>query len=475
VSVLWTARDAQAATAGTGPDDWSARGISIDTRSLRPGDLFVALSDVRDGHDFVQQALNKGAVAALVSRHPQDVPADAPLLMVADVRAALECLALAARARSDARVIAVTGSVGKTTTKDMLNHVLSAQGLTHAAEKSLNNHWGVPLTLARMPRAARWALIEVGMNHPGEIRPLSRIAQPHVALVTTVAEVHLAAFDSVDDIARAKAEIFEGLTPNGQAILNGDIATFPILERAARDAGARVVTFGEGETCDIGLKSVKLAEGNAIVKAAFQSTPLLFKVGGVGRHLAVDALAVLAAVRAAGGDLEVAALDLANWHPPEGRGKRHWVQLDPIEASLKLELIDEAYNANPASMAAALDVLRQSKPIDRLGRIRHGRRIAILTDMLEMGATAGEKHRALSALPAMAEVDVIHCAGPMMKNLHLALEPGKRGEWHESAEMLAANVHRLLDAGDVVMVKGSKGSQASQVVDAILKLGHSGQ
>lgn len=475
MSVLWTARDAQAATGGSGPDGWSASGVSIDTRTLLPGDLFVALTDVRDGHDFVQQALEKGASAALVSRHPKGVPATAPLLVVPDVLEALEKLAIAARARSDALVVAVTGSVGKTTTKDMLHHVLSSQGATHAAEKSLNNHWGVPLTLARMPKATKWAVIEVGMNHPGEIRPLSRIAKPDVAIVTTVAEVHLSAFEGINGIAQAKAELFEGMQPGGQAILNGDIDTLPILSDAARAAGGEIVTFGARQPCDYRLLDVKMTAGNEIVKAQHQTIPLLFKIGGVGRHLAVDALAVLAAVSAAGADLAVAALDLANWHPPEGRGQRHRVALDPIDARLDLELIDEAYNANPASMAAAFEVLRQSAPVDGIGRIQHGRRIAILTDMLELGPTSAEKHASLATLPAMAFVDIVHCAGPMMKHLHRALDPDQRGEWHESAETLAKNAHRLLDAGDVVMVKGSKGSHASHVVDAILKLGNASQ
>lgn len=246
MSALWTRHDAVQATRGEaiGPD-WAATGVSIDTRTLRPGDLFVALQDVRDGHDFVGAALEKGAAGVLVSRKPEGVSPDAPLLIVDDVLGALEKMGRAARARTDAQVIAVTGSAGKTSTKEMLLHVLEKQGRTHAAEASYNNHWGVPLTLARMPEDTEFAVIEIGMNHPGEIAPLAKLARPHIAIVTTVAEAHLEAFNSVDEIAVEKASIFQGLEPDGIAIFNADVETAPILNAEAKVFAARRIGFGE--------------------------------------------------------------------------------------------------------------------------------------------------------------------------------------------------------------------------------------
>ena len=470
MSVLWTAAAAAAATGGTSRGDWRAAGISIDTRTLQAGDLFVALRDVRDGHEFVATALANGAAAALVSRLPDDVAPDAPLLVVDDVLAALCALGAAARARSAARVIAITGSVGKTSTKDMLAHVLKSQGRVHAAEMSLNNHWGVPLTLARMPSDSDFAVIEIGMNHPGEIAPLAGLVRPHVAVITTVAEAHMEAFASVGDIARAKAEIFAGLDSDGVAILNDDDATFGIVAGEAVAHKARIVRFGTAETADFRLVSAQAQIGMMAVQASIDGETTLFRVGAPGQHLAMNALAALAVVGEVDADIALAMLDLANWHPPAGRGARQWIALDPVEPNLRLELIDDAYNANPASMAAAFEVLANATPVDGIGRIHPGRRIAFLSDMLELGLDAAARHAALASLTSMQAVDRVHLAGPLMHHLHAALPVGKRGEWHESAEALAATAHRLLDAGDVVMVKGSKGSRASLVVDAILKL-----
>ena len=241
---LWTARDAAEATGGQVTAQWQVSGVSIDTRSIAPGDLFVALKAARDGHDFVAQALEKGAAAALVSRIPEGVDEDR-LLLVDDVQAALEALGRAARARFEGRVVAVTGSVGKTSTKEMLRCVLGAQGTVHAAEKSYNNHWGVPLTLARMPKDADFAVIEIGMNHPGEIAPLACMARPHVAMVTIVAPAHLAAFENIEGIAAEKASIFEGLEEGGTAVINGDLPVTPILREAAITHADRVIDFGE--------------------------------------------------------------------------------------------------------------------------------------------------------------------------------------------------------------------------------------
>ncbi|MDH5797095.1 MAG: UDP-N-acetylmuramoyl-tripeptide--D-alanyl-D-alanine ligase, partial [Paracoccaceae bacterium] len=459
MSALWTAAEAVRATGGTTTGDWAATGVSIDTRTLQKGELFVALKDVRDGHDFVAQALEKGAVAALVSRRPDGVAKGAPLLIVPDVLKGLEDLGRAGRARSAARVVAVTGSVGKTSTKEMLREVLSGQGRTHAAEASYNNHWGVPLTLARMPQGTEFAVIEVGMNHPGEIAPLARISRPHVAMITTVAAAHLEAFASVDDIAREKAAIFEGLEPGGVAVIPADLPVTPILIEAAEKAGAAIVTFGATKKAGFRLDEARISGDITIVAGHHGRDRLLFKVQSAGRHFAMNAMGVLAAARALGAETAVAACDLGQWCPPAGRGQRETIVLDIVEDHLTLELLDDAFNANPASMMAALEVLAASKPVDGIGRISQGRRIAFLGDMLELGPHERALHADIAADPSMGTVSVVHCAGPRMRWLHDALPPEKRGEWHATAEALASRAHVLVDAGDVALVKGSKGSK----------------
>ena len=469
---LWTASDAAAATGGRSTADWTATGVSIDTRSLAPGDLFVALKDVRDGHDFVAQALAGGAAAALVSRVPDGVAADAPLLIVDDVLAALERLGAAGRARTRARVIGVTGSVGKTSTKEMLRAALAGQGRVHAAEKSFNNHWGVPLTLARMPVDADFAVIEIGMNHPGEIAPLARLARPHAAMITTVAAAHLEAFDSIEAIAREKAAIFEGLEPGGAAVINGDIATFGILRDAARRAGARVRAFGAGPSNFDRVTDVRLSRETTVAQARLWRQKVMFKLGTPGRHFAVNAVGVLGVVKALDADVALAITGLAQWHPPEGRGTIEKLSMDAVDAHMFVELIDDAFNANPTSMKAALEVLAATEPRDGLGRVSHGRRIAVLGDMLELGPDEREMHRALADLPEMAVLDLVHCVGPRMRALHQALPQDRRGQWAETAAELARRAHALVYAGDVLLVKGSKGSRVSLVVDAIRKLGH---
>lgn len=468
---LWTVCDAARATGGQAAGDWAATGVSIDTRALDPGDLFVALTDVRDGHDFVVQALEKGAAAALVSRIP-DGADPARLLIVDDVLPALEALGRAGRARSNAKVMAITGSVGKTSTKDMLRVALEAQGKTHAAEKSFNNHWGVPLTLARLPQDADFAIVEIGMNHPGEIAPLARMARPHVAMITTVAAAHLEAFDSLAGIAREKAAIFDGLEPGGTAIVNGDLTVSPILQEAAARRAARTVTFGEAAANHHRVTEIALSRDSTTARARAWRTPLFLKVATPGRHFAVNALAVLAAVRALGADRSRALMALAAWAPPEGRGTRETLVLDTVDDHLKIDLIDDAFNANPASMAAALDTLAAAEPTHGLGRVARGRRIAILGDMLELGPDEAQLHADLAYLPAMQKIELVHCVGPRMKALYAALDELNRGQWVETAQDLAARAASLADAGDVVLVKGSKGSRVSLVVDAIRKLGH---
>jgi UDP-N-acetylmuramoyl-tripeptide--D-alanyl-D-alanine ligase len=467
---LWTSTDAAQATDGRVTRAWQASGVSIDTRTLVKGDLFVALKDVRDGHEFVAQALEKGAAAALVSRVPEGVSPDAPLLVVPDVLQALEALGAYARVRTRAKVVGVTGSVGKTSTKEMLRAILSGQGKTHAAEASYNNHWGVPLTLARMAADCDYAVIEIGMNHPGEIAPLARLAKLDVAMITTVAPAHLEAFESIEGIAQEKASIFDGLKPGGMAVFNADIATTPILRAKALAVGAKAIGFGETAGADWRLTEARLCDDATVVRAMRDGKPVLFKVSSPGKHFALNALGALAVAEALGADPMIAAHDLGRWMPPAGRGQRERITLDIVEETF-FDLIDDAFNANPASMAAALDVLIAAKPVDGIGRVGGGRRIAILGDMLELGPTEAALHAAIARHPGLEAVHVIHCVGPRMRALHEALPRRQRGDWVETAAELAPRVRSLIDAGDILLVKGSKGIKVSLIVDVLRKMG----
>ncbi len=467
---LWTSAEADAATGGHSSAPWTATGVSIDTRTIQPGDLFVALADQRDGHDFVAAALAKGAAAALVSRIPDGVPPDAPLLMVPDVLRALQALGVAARARTKAQVVGVTGSAGKTSTKEMLRVMLGGQGRTHASAASYNNHWGVPLTLARMPADTEFAVIEICMNHPGEIAPLARMSDLHVAVITTVAAAHLEAFDSVDGIAHEKASIMDGLRAGGTAVLNADLATAPILFAHAQKVGARVLSFGRAKAADYRLDQVVVAANATVLHASRHGQGFLFKIGAPGAHFGANGLAALAVADTLGCNPVIAACDLGNWAPPPGRGTRERIVTDPVDES-GFDLMDDAFNANPASMAASLDVLIAARPEDGIGRIGAGRRIAVLADMLELGPTEAALHAAIADHPGLASIATIHCVGPRMHALWHALPRRQRGEWVEAAADLLPRVRSLIDAGDIILVKGSKGSKVSLVVDALRKLG----
>lgn len=453
---LWTSADAAAATGGRASRDFTVSGVSIDTRSIRPGDLFVALQAARDGHDFVAQALASGAGAALVSRVPEGVGPDAPLLIVPDVLSALEALGRAGRARMTGKVIAITGSVGKTSTKEMARVALTGQGVVHAAEASYNNHWGVPLTLARMPVNTDFAIIEIGMNHPGEIEPLARMARPHVAMITTVAAAHLEAFGAIEGIAREKGAIFRGLMQPGTAIIPEDLPVTQILRDCADEAGAIVIGFGQhGMARPL---SADTAEGATQVRARILGEEVGFTLASAGTHFVMNAVGVLSALSAAGADMAQAAQHLSDWHPPLGRGA--------VEDLGGIRLIDDAYNSNPTSLSAGLATL---------ARLTGGRRVAILGDMLELGPDEMAMHSAMADDPAMGAVDLVHLAGPRMAALYKALPERCRGHYAETAAELAERVTELVTSGDILLVKGSKGSRISTVVDALRRVGTSGE
>jgi UDP-N-acetylmuramoyl-tripeptide--D-alanyl-D-alanine ligase len=435
-------------------------GISIDSRTVAPAEAYFAIKGaVHDGHDFVGAALRAGAALAVVERGKREqFASDAPLLMVDDVLGALVELAHAARARLQGQVIAVTGSVGKTSTKEALRLVLSAQGQTHASAASFNNHWGVPLSLARCPETARFAVFEIGMNHAGEIQPLVKMARPHVAIITTVEPVHLEFFAGIEAIADAKAEIFEGVVEGGAVVLNRDNPQFARLARRAKELGIqRVVSFGADAKSDARLIDVSLQAACSAVHADIFGHEVTYKVGMPGRHMAMNSLAVLAAAALAGADLALASLSLSQLEPAAGRGVRSTLELAGGAATL----IDESYNANPASMAAALSVLGQAA----IGP--HGRRIAVLGDMLELGAAAADLHRGLNEAIKASRIDLVYCCGPLMRNLWEALSTGKRGGYADSAANLEMQVVAAIRAGDAIMIKGSFGSKMKTIVNAL--------
>ena len=466
MSVLWTSREAERATGGSSTRSWCADDVSIDTRQNIDRAVFCAVADKRDGHDFVNQAFTMGAAAAIVTRIPSNLQERHPLLLVSDTMQALRSLGAAARRRTKGLAIGVTGSVGKTGTKDMIRTALDGQGVVHSAERSFNNHLGVPLTLARTPRNATHVVVEIGMNRPGEIMPLAKLAELDVALVTTVAPVHMAGFDSVDDVARAKAEIFSGLRPGGTAIMNADLKTFGILEAAAREAGARVVTFGRSERADFQLASVERTETSTVVACRAHGRMVTVRLSAPVPHLALNLLGVLAVVDAVGMDLSASVDALLDWRVPNGRGNRFRVRMRDDDSGFA-EIIDESYNANPTSMSAALESLADSVPGRRDAEGAAGRRIAVLGDMLELGADERRQHAELARHPALKRIDRIHTIGNLMRSLHDALPESKRGEWHEESEGLAGRISGLLAPGDVAMLKGSAGARIGKVVEAI--------
>ncbi len=435
-------------------------GISIDTRTISPGEAFFAIQgDNRDGHDFVEAALKAGGGLAVISREKRArFGKDAPLLAVDDVLDGLRNLARAARARLKGKVVAVTGSAGKTGTKEALRLAFSAEGKTHASAASYNNHWGVPLSLARCPADADYAIFEIGMNHAGEITPLTKLVQPEIAIITTIAPVHLEYFGTLEKIAEAKAEIFLGVPPNGTAIVNRDIGQFEQLHAAANAGGVgRVVSFGEHADADARMLRVSLHPEFSTVEANILGSLVNYKLGAPGRHLAMNSLAVLAAVSLAGADLALAALALSNWKPAAGRGARMTLSVPGGE----ILLIDESYNANPASMRAALALLGQAQVGPQ------GRRIAVLGDMLELGEAGPRLHAELSGPAEKAEVDLVYCSGPLMRSLWEALPSRLRGGYAETSAALEAPVLEGLRAGDVVMIKGSLGSKMGPIVKAL--------
>ena len=457
--MIWSSKEAEFATKGSSTSPWVAQGVSIDSRTTSKGDLFVALSDRRDGHDFIEMAFEAGASAALVSRIPDNFSGNKPLLIVQSVQQALEDLARYRRNETKAKCIAITGSVGKTTTKELLKFVLVKQGKTHAAEQSFNNHWGVPLTLARMPKDTQYGIFEVGMNAPGEILPLSKMIQPHVGIVTSVGAAHLAAFKDINAIAREKSQIFGGLTDQGTAIINGDLETASILEETARKREANIIKFGYTSEAHFQIKEVQYIPGGTQFKFLVNGSEVISKISARGEHFTLNAMSVLAAVKEVGGNEVTASLDLTFWKPQDGRGALRKINLDSADDSFSFDLLDDSYNANPVSLLAGLKVLASLEG--------YKRKVAILSDMLELGPESPKIHSTLAGNPLCKSVTKFHCIGPLMKNFYSNLPQEKRGFWVETADEISSRVKEIVSVGDVVLVKGSKGSRASDVVQKI--------
>jgi UDP-N-acetylmuramoyl-tripeptide--D-alanyl-D-alanine ligase len=455
MTVLWTSDEIVAATGGKAHGHFEATGVTFDSREVGPGDLFIAMpGTAHDGHEFLDKAIAAGAAGLILSK-----PVDHPHVLVEDTAAALQALGSAARERVSATIIGVTGSVGKTSTKEALFAALNRwrPGKVHRSVKSYNNHTGVPLSLARMPRDTEFAVLEMGMNNKSEIAALTRLVRPNVAVITAIAPAHIENLGSEEAIADAKAEIFEGLEPDGIAIVPNDTAHRDRLVRAARRYADRTITFGSGDADVHALHAVRADNGGSLITAALLDSDVTFTISQRGEHWVSNALAVIATVEAVGGDAALAGLALADLGGLKGRGERHTLRIGGGGALL----IDESYNANPASMAATLKSLRDETGIER--------RIAVLGPMRELGEHAGELHAGLAPAVLDAKVDELVLVGDDMSPLADAV----RGQVHvtrvaDAAEAADA-VSRLIKPGDAVLVKASNSVGLARVVELLTK------
>lgn len=454
---LWTAKDAAEASQGRLTEGgWAATGVSIDTRTLQPGDLFVALTAQRDGHDFAQAALDKGAAAVLVSKPDA---CSGPRLVVDDVLEGLIRLGEGARRRSDAIRVGVTGSVGKTSVKEALAAVFRKAGPAHWSEKSYNNHWGVPLTLARMPETTRHAVFEMGMNHKGEISDLTRMVRPHVAMITKIAPAHLENLGSMEAIADAKSEIFEGLEADGVAVIPADDEFAPRLMQAVQSSGAGfMLDFGLTPGAAVRILSYDEGPDGGVGRMDVMGKPMDFRLRLPGAHQAVNAAGVVAAALGAGVDPDLALDALSEIKPTAGRGVAFYAQLSKGRI---IEVVDESYNANPASMRAAFSALKLRQPQG------HGRKLAVIGEMLELGPDSHALHAALAEPLIEAGVDQVIGVGEGARALMDALPSDHRAAWCEGADGAVETLTELARDGDVVLVKGSNASGVHKLVSSL--------
>ena len=454
---LWVSQDAAQATGGKNTLSWCATGVSIDTRTIQPGDLFVALKADRDGHEFLNNAFDNGAVAALVDHIPEDFDTSFPLLVVPDVMEALRAMARFARNRLRGKVIAVTGSVGKTSTKEMLNTILTEQGQTHSSFASYNNHWGVPLTLTRMRADTDFAVIEIGMNHPGEIAPLSVLANPDVALITSVAPAHLVAFESIEGIAQEKASVVEGLKNDGAIIINDDISTVETVKCKILSHNFNPICYGSNDKRNKILNIDEINNGIKI-QSLIEGEEQCFILNTTANHFADNALGALIVAKTLNCDLVKACESINAWSPGVGRGLTK--KINSSEVGL-IELIDDGYNANPASISAALNTLSKKNA---------KRRIAILGDMKELGSSEIEYHKKIATYADLYKLDCIHTVGPLMKCLHDILPEEKRGFHFKKSIDVLPLLGSILKGGDCLLIKASLSVGMKVIADAISSL-----
>lgn len=465
MTILWTSHEVAQATGGTPSCEWQATGFTIDSREIKKGDLFIALKGpIHDGHDHVQEAFEKGAVAAIVN---EDFKGQYNVVRVKDTLQALNDLAYASRKRTQAKIIAVTGSFGKTSTKEALKLVLGHQGKVTASERSFNNFWGLPLSLCQLPQSFDYGVFEIGMNYPNEITPLSKLARPHIALITTVEKMHIENCGSYEGVADAKAEIFEGMDPGSKVILKKDNPMFHRLEEKAKSKGLDVVTFGSDPTADARLHENFYRDGRLFVRATVGSRELEYAVPAVGEHWAYNSLAVLTAVWLLGGNVELAAASLSQFQLLDGRGAVREFKVD----GGSITVIDDSYNAGPGSMSAGI------KTLGRLNPGPEGRRIAVMGNMAELGDFAKELHEALVDELVVNHVDKVFTTGNLMAHLFAKLPESMQGYQNDDLDDLAKKVCSFVRPGDVLLVKGSRGMRAyrgrmSKIVDALEELNH---
>jgi UDP-N-acetylmuramoyl-tripeptide--D-alanyl-D-alanine ligase len=462
---MWTADEINKLFFAHISASWAASGISIDTRTLKPGDIYVALKGAKlDGHDYVEQAVKAGAAAVMVD-HP--VAYDVPQIVVPDVLEGLRVLAAAARARTTAKIVGITGSVGKTSTKEALKFALSDQAPTYATPRSFNNHWGLPLALAMLPSDVVYGVLEMGMNNLGEIASHTELAKPHVAYITNIEGIHVGKLGSIANIAKAKSEIFQGLQPGGIAIINMDTNESSLIHEAALASGAsQVWRFGRHADADIRLISSEESSDHQIVHADIHGEKLTYRLNLHGGHWAMNSIGILAVVKALGADVKRAAEKLSDFSAVAGRGQIHTVDLPDGK---KMIVIDESYNAGPVSMRAALEVLRK---VHCDGSCR---RIAVLGDMLELGDTEKAEHINLKDDIIANGVDLVFTSGERMAELAKVLPTNMRGSHVDDPKMLAQEVCAQARPGDIYMVKGSRGGYHANgrmyaVVESLLTL-----
>jgi UDP-N-acetylmuramoyl-tripeptide--D-alanyl-D-alanine ligase len=459
VTALWTSDEVERALSPIAMSaPFEANGVTFDSRAVADGDIFFALpGETTDGHAFVADALARGAGVAVVSR--EMMGAADKLIRVPDTMKALVALGRAGRERSGARIASVTGSVGKTSTKDALRAILSAQAPTSASTASFNNHVGVPISLARLPRDARYGVFEIGMNHPGEIEPLARQVEAHVGVITNVEAAHIGHMGSEEAIADEKACLFAGMRPGAVAVLNRDNRHYDRLVQHARAFGVtKIVGFGRHAAAEARLVACRLQDSGSDVEALIGNRRIEYRLGAAGEHWVLNSLAALAAAEALGADLGRAAATLATVKALPGRGARRWLKV----GSGKVELLDESYNANPASMRAMLAVLARTEPAPG------GRRLLAMGDMRELGEHADALHAGLADAVAASGASQVFLCGPHMKALWHKLAAAQKGVHRPDSAALAGEVAGALRAGDVIAIKGSLGSKMKAVVDAVV-------